>query len=253
MSQDAHHETRPGRPGPCAARPLPALACALAAPPCFSPIKEPVERTALHQQVTTAAVDDAISALDLASLDRSATWAVLVTAPRATDESWIRAALRARLRAEGLRVASQPGEATQQMQVVVPYAGSDLQTSLFGIPVFVPGLPFSFGDISLYKSSTLTGRAALRPQVTTAPGARASPTAETPAREGDGGERLVTQLGEAHGSRYFKNLTFLTFIGPFIRTDLERFEEPGNEDEEAETPLTSSAPQELGEDEEEIH
>ena len=64
-------------------------------------------------------------------------------------------------------------------------------------------MPVALGDVSVYKSSTLTGRARLELSVW-------SP---------DRRELAVIPATEA--SRYYRNVSVLTFIGPFRFTNLD--------------------------------
>ena len=82
-------------------------------------------------------------------------------------------------------------------------AGVDAEATLIGIPFVVPGLPVAFGDISLYKSSTVTGRA------------RLELSAWSPER------RKVAVAPPTQASRYYRNVTVLTFIGPFRFSNLD--------------------------------
>lgn len=198
-----------GRP---VARPVLLALLVLLQAGCFAPVKSAPVRSSVDQQVTTSAVRAAVAAFDLGALETGALYAVRVDAPAGADADWIRGALEARLLAQGFHVTGEAEEATHRLVALVPYAGSDLERTLIGIPLLVPGLPASLGDLSVYKSSTLTGRAALRLQVR------------------DAGGRLVTRVPTSRASRYVQNLTFLTFIGAFLRTDVEDFVSPGSEE-----------------------
>lgn len=187
------------------------VALALFGAGCFAPAKSPPSRPSIDQQVTTAAVRAAVEDFDLSSLETEAAYAVRVAAPAGADIEWIRSSLEARLLAQGFRIASDPDTATHRLVALVPYAGSELEKTLIGIPVLVPGLPVSLGELSFYSSSTLTGRAALRLQV----------------RDDEG--RLATRVPTRRASRYVQNMTFFTFIGSFLRTNVEDFVAPGNE------------------------
>ena len=94
---------------------------------------------------------------------------------------------------------------------MVPFAGVDTEGMLLGIPFVVPGLPVALGDISLYKSSTVTGRARV----------------DLSAWSADRSRETTVPATEA--SRYYRNVTVLTFIGPFRFTNLDERPLPGHE------------------------
>lgn len=179
---------------------------------CFSPFMAIPGRSAIDQQVTAEAIRAAVNDLELEGLPEG-TFEVRVSAPREADVDWVAACARDRLSRDGHRVADK-GKSTHTFEVTVAHAASDLEQTLIGIPLFIPGVPVAFGDISLYKSNTLTGRARLGAHVY------------------DRSGRLTLLVPETQESRFFKNESFFTFIGAFIRTDVDEFVEPGDEDPE---------------------
>lgn len=213
---------------------------------CYSPDRTIPERSALDQQVEATAIQAAVDRLDLRGLDREAgTVEVVVSGLRHTDREWVRSCLEARLIRNGfdvVRTGTDPegeqrhpslrgldaralragvaavGSATPTpgaprhltLEAVVVYAGRDGEQTLIGVPLLIPGIPASFGALSLYSSATTTGRARVGLRVW------------------EGG-RLSGLLPEVQESRYHKGATFLTVLGPFRSTDIEGWEEPRKE------------------------
>jgi len=199
---------------PCVFRTNVVLALLWVGVGCFSPVNRPAERSAIDQQVTSAAVRACVAELDLSGIEQSRSYFLKVSAPSGTDFEWVRAALAERLLAKGFQVVRDPERSQGTLEATVAFAGTDLAMMLIGIPLFVPGSPVAFGDISVYKSTTMTGRVQLGLQVW------------------DESGRLAYAVPDARASRFFKNLWFPTVIGPFLRTDLEDFREPGKESAE---------------------
>jgi hypothetical protein len=175
---------------------------------CFAPIVSVSDRSALEQQLTSAALRRSVAKLDLAALDRNATYALELATPEGGDTALIRARITERLANEGVRVASGAGDAADPaaaptLRAVVPFSGVDLESTLLGLPFVVPGLPVALGDISIYRSSQLTGRARV----------------ELSLREAEDPSLVFSAASEA--SRYYRNFTFLTFVGPFRWTNLD--------------------------------
>jgi hypothetical protein len=175
---------------------------------CFAPLKTLINASAIEQQMTSAAVARCVDGLDLEGIDPSRPYALQVAAPSGVDTSLIRAELARRLADAQIRL--QPETARRAtlsrsplLLVELPVAGVDAEATLIGIPFVVPGLPVAFGDISLYKSSTVTGRA------------RLELSAWSPER------RKVAVAPPTQASRYYRNVTVLTFIGPFRFSNLD--------------------------------
>ena len=171
-------------------------------------------RSAIEQQVTSEAVRAAVDGLELGSLQR-VPYQVRVSAAADVDREWVTVCVRDRLVAEGHTVLAKVGpvlDPTHVIDLTVSHAATDLEATLIGIPLFVPGVPVAFGDLSLYKSDTITGRARLGAHIF------------------DPGGRLVATVDEVQRSRFFRNETFLTFIGAFIRSNISDFVEPGEEE-----------------------
>ncbi len=95
--------------------------------------------------------------------------------------------------------------ATVRPDVGLEEAAAQLVSSILGC------LPVALGDISFYKSSTVTGRARVELSAWSADHA---PVAALPA---------------AKASRYYRNVTFLTFFGPFRFSNLDEESLPGDE------------------------
>lgn len=215
---------------------------------CYAPLQTPPARGALEQQVVAEAIRAAVDRLDLdaLALSHDLAYEVSVRGLVETDRQWVQACLEERLTRNEIQVsrgapergprpgapqrslpAGAPGdeaapEAVTRLEVVVAYAGNDLEKTLIGFPLFVPGVPVALGSLSLYDASTTTGRARL--------GLRAWD-----------GQRLVRTLPEVQESRYHRSMTFLTFLGPFRSTDLATWEEPGSESHEEQAEDTEPA------------
>ncbi|MEQ8762835.1 MAG: hypothetical protein RL885_02840 [Planctomycetota bacterium] len=178
---------------------------------CFSPYMTQPGRTGIEQQVTSAAIQACVAQLDTTAIDRRFQYRLTVSTLADVDAEWVRACVQERLFRDGVRVTD--GVAAGHIEVAVAFAGADYESTLIGIPLFLPGTPIAFGDISLYKSNTQTGRARMSLQVWI-------------------DSRLAMVTPEVQDSRYFKNESFLTVIGSFISTDLPGFREPGDEQED---------------------
>lgn len=238
------------------ARRVPALLLLLAPlAGCYAPLQTPPARGALEQQVIAEAIRAAVDRLDLDALGLShdLAYEVSVRGLVDTDRQWVQACLEERLARNKIPVSrgapergprpgapqrslpagasstddarETPPEAVTRLEVVVAYAGNDLEKTLIGFPLFVPGVPVALGSLSLYDASTTTGRARL--------GLRAWD-----------GQRLVRTLPEVQESRYHRSMTFLTFLGPFRSTDMATWEEPGSESHEEQPRDTESADEE---------
>jgi hypothetical protein len=151
--------------------------------------------------MTSAAISRSVAALQVDAIDPRNAYLLRIAAPTGVDTALIRARLQQRLAEARIRLAPETSSRGPALLAVVPFAGVDWEATLLGVPFAVPGLPVGLGDISLYKSSTVTGRA--RVELTAWRADRAQVT--VPASE---------------ASRYYRNVTFLTFIGPFRFTDL---------------------------------
>jgi hypothetical protein len=163
----------------------------------------------------SAALTRCVDALEIDQIDPEKVYALQIAAPTGVDTALIRARLQQRLSDRNIRL--QPETATRAtltnsplLLAVLPVAGADTEATLIGVPFVVPGLPVSLGDVSLYKSSTLTGRARLELSVW------------SPER------RELAVIPPTNASRYFKNVTVLTLIGPFRFSNLEE-PKPGEE------------------------
>ena len=179
-----------------------ALACG-----CYSPAIAIAGRSAIEEEVTTAAVRHTIEKLSLQDGPPKQTRELQVAVPRGSDEAVIRARLEERLAQEGWVVGPAADGDAPVLTAVVPFAGADTESSLWGIPLFVPGVPVMLGDLSLYRSNTIRGRA--RVELWTS--------------------GSVRPLAVSEGSRYYRTATFFTFIGPFRFTDLNLGPPPGEE------------------------
>jgi len=186
----------------------------LAAAGCFAPVVSVSERSALEQQLTSAALQRSVAKLDLRGLPREPAYALELSVPVGSDEALIRACVEERLANEGVRLRRGDDAADEgpTLRAMVPFNGVDLEGTLLGLPFVVPGLPVALGDISIYRSSQLTGRARI----------------ELSTRDE---ERLALVFAAAsEASRYYRNFTFLTFVGPFRWTNLEHGR-PGEEED----------------------
>lgn len=178
----------------------------LATSGCFAPLKEVRARSALEQQVTSAAIKAAVAELDLAALERSLNYVLEVRAPENSDRESVRGALETHLLDNGFNVRRTVDEAVI-LEATVDFAGSDSESFLLGIPLVIPGLTWTL-DISVYKSTTLTGRAQLGLSVWDSEG------------------RLVRRIPPAQATRFFQNYTWFSAFGSFIDTNVEGFERP---------------------------
>jgi len=182
---------------------------------CFAPLKNLVDASAMEQQMRSAAITRCVDQLDVRGIDPGKRYALQVAAPSGVDTALLRARLAQRLADAEIRLQPETSSrktlaASPMILAVMPVAGVDTEATLIGIPFVVPGLPVAFGDISLYKSSTVTGRA------------RLELSAWSPER------RRVAVAPPAQASRYYRNVTVLTFVGPFRFSDLDE-PLPGNE------------------------
>jgi hypothetical protein len=178
---------------------------------CFAPLKDFENPRAIEQEMTSAAITRSVAALQVEAIDRRKSYLLRVAAPTGVDTAVIRAQLQQRLADAEIRVEPETSSRGPTLLAVVPFAGIDTEATLFGIPFVVPGLPVTLGDISLYKSSTITGRA------------RVELSAWSADRE------RVTTVPATEASRYYRNFTVLTFIGPFRFTNLDEEPLPGDE------------------------
>jgi len=184
------------------------LLLALLGDGCFAPLKNLVNPSAIEQQMASAAIARCVDGLDLRGIDPSQRYALQVAAPAGVDTALIRARLARRLADAEIRLQPETSRRatlsrSPLLLAELPVAGVDVEATLIGIPFVVPGLPVALGDISVYKSSTVTGRA------------RLELSAWSPER------RKVAVAPATQASRYFRNVTVLTFIGPFRFTDLD--------------------------------
>ncbi len=178
---------------------------------CFAPLKEFESPRAIEQELTSAAITRGVAALDVDAIDRGKPYLLQIAAPTGVDTALIRARLQQRLADAEIRLEPETSSRGPTLLAVVPFAGVDTEATLLGIPFVVPGLPVALGDISLYKSSTVTGRARLELSAWSADRAH-----------------MATVPG-AEASRYYRNVTVLTFIGPFRFTNLDEKPLPGDE------------------------
>ncbi len=179
---------------------------------CYSPMMTQPGRTAIEQQVTAAAIQACVDQLDTRDIDRAVAYRLSVSTLEDVDLDWVRACVQDRLFRDGIRVTEDP-TALGHIEAVVAFAGADYESTLIGIPLFVPGTPVALGDISLYKSRTQIGRARLALHVW---------------REG----HLALIVPEVQDSRYFKNESYLTVIGSFVSTNIADFRAPGDEQDD---------------------
>ena len=175
---------------------------------CVAPIKVLVAPSAIEQQMANVAVERCVNGLEIQQIDPAKRYALRVAAPPGVDTTLIRARLEQRLADANIRI--QPETAKRAMLsrspmllAVLEVAGVDAEATLIGIPFVVPGMPVAFGDVSLYKSSTLTGRARLELSVWSED------------------RRELAVIPPTEASRYYRNITVLTFIGPFRFSNLE--------------------------------
>jgi hypothetical protein len=167
-----------------------------------------VNPSAIEQQMASEAITRCVNALAIDQIDPARRYALRVAAPTGVDPALIRARLEQRLADANIRV--QPETSTRAtlrtsptLLAVVPVAGIDIESTLIGVPFLVPGMPAALGDISLYKSSTMIGRARLELSVWSAD------------------RRKVAALPATAASRTYRNVTVLTFLGPFRSSDLD--------------------------------
>jgi len=186
-------------------------ACALLSIGCFAPLKDLQNASAIEQEMASVAITRSVEALDVDEIDRKPPYLLRIAAPAGVDTALIRARLEQRLARADIRLADESSTHEATLLAVVPFAGTDSEATLVGFPFAVTGLPIAFGDISLYKSSTVTGRARVELSAWTA-------------------DRVqVTSAPPVEASRYFRNVTLLTFIGPFRFTNLDEGPRPGEE------------------------
>jgi hypothetical protein len=183
---------------------------ALSCSGCFAPLKSPEIPSAIEQEMASAAIDRSVAALQLNAIDPRRTYLLQIAAPTGVDTALIRARLQQRLAEAHIRLEPETATRGPTLLAVLPYAGIDWESSLIGIPFVVPGLPVPLGDISLYKSSTVTGRARVELSAWSADRAH------------------VATVPPSEASRYYRYVTVLTLIGPFRFTNLVD-EAPGDE------------------------
>ncbi|MCA8960169.1 MAG: hypothetical protein KDC38_06630 [Planctomycetes bacterium] len=188
---------------------LPCASLLLALSGCFSPAKVQTHRTAIDQQVTAAAVKAAVAALDLELLDRAPVYRLRLSGLADADLDWVRVCLRRRLAELGVVTTDADAPDAMTLEASVEYAGSDIESTLIGFPIYIPGSASPLADVSLYKSTTQIGRARLALLVWTAQG------------------RLLQTIPDVQATRHFTNMTYLTFFGDFVSTDIEDFVRPG--------------------------
>lgn len=162
----------------------------------------------MEQQMASEAVERCVEALEIQRIDPTKRYALRVAAPPGVDTALIRARLEQRLADANIRIQPETSKratlsSSPTLLAVLPVAGVDLESTLIGVPFVVPGMPVALGDVSLYKSSTMTGRARLELSVWSA----------------DRHELAVVPATQA--SRYYRNVTVLTFIGPFRFSNIE--------------------------------
>ncbi len=162
----------------------------------------------MEQQMASAEITRCVDGLELSAIDPAPRYALQVAAPSGVDTALIRARLQQRLADAEIRVQPETSSRatlarSPMLLAVLPVAGVDTEATLIGVPFVVPGLPVTLGDISLYKSSTVTGRARL----------------ELSAWSAD--RREVAVVPATQASRYFRNITVLMFFGPFRSSNLD--------------------------------
>lgn len=195
---------------------------------CFAPVKKIAERTALEQQVVAAAVFRAVEAIPIEDAGLEGTYRVEVNSPDGVDGHLVKSILYKRLFEAGIGITENESHRVPRLLAHVVYAGSDLEYSLIGFPLYIPGIPIVFGTLSVYSAETQRGRARIRISIW------------------DEEQTLLSQVPRSvDGTSYFKNETFLMFIGPFLGTDMADFLTPGEEreleEEEQEEEATDGA------------
>ena len=180
-----------------------AFVLALILPACFAPLKQVSGRTAIDQQLTSAAISRAVDKLDLDLESLGDRYRIVVTAPNQVDTQWVKACLERRLQREGVPKGQKDSQELPTLEAVVAYAGSDVEGVLWGIPLVYPPIVTPFGHISLWKSDTQLGRARIGLFLW------------------DGKGNLIREVPETEGKAYINNQTYLTLFGPFMFTDLE--------------------------------
>jgi hypothetical protein len=175
---------------------------------CFAPIKTLVEPSAIEQQMANEAITRCVDALAIDQIDPAPRYALRVAASTGVDSALIRARLEQRLADANIRLHPDTARratlrSSPTLLAVLPVAGVDLEATLIGIPFVVPGMPVALGDVSVYKSSTLTGRARLELSVWSSD------------------RREIAVIPATQASRYYRNVTVMTFIGPFVSSNLD--------------------------------
>ncbi|MCB9881891.1 MAG: hypothetical protein H6834_08885 [Planctomycetes bacterium] len=174
-------------------------------PGCFSPTHRIAQRTALEQQLTSLAIDRAVAALQLADANLPDYLRLEVVGPTDVPTAYVRHRVERELARLGTRVAETPHGTYPSLEIEVAVAGNDLENTLVGIPLSTTGGGVPVADVSLFKVESQYGRARLSAIL----------------RKPDG--EILTIAEDVGGSSSHSMWTVLTFIGPFINTDVDEF------------------------------
>ena len=167
---------------------------------CFNPTMTVDGRTALEQELTRVAILRALSKLPVHKDILNGQWKITLVSPNSKDDSWILTQVRQHLTGLGANISVNTVEKLPQVEAVVHFAGSDVDSFVLGVTI-----PGSMGQssVSFYHENRELGRALIQLNFWSIDG------------------KLVAQTPRAYAETHFSDATIFTFIGPFSFTDLD--------------------------------
>jgi len=189
----------PGRPTWLphgAMRSLITIVCLLMAG-CYNPSVSISNRDALEIQLTRTAITRAVDKLAIHKSVLDGTWSVTASSSEyGFDDAFIKSMVERRLIDLGADVRFS-GPTSQTVEVLVAYAGTDLDNFSIGIPTYI-----SAKDLGFYQSITSKGRAQISLNFWGSDG------------------KLIAHTPSAVADSHYTDVFILTLIGPLSFTDL---------------------------------
>jgi hypothetical protein len=193
----------PGRPAWLpngAMRLLITIVCMLMAG-CYNPTVSINNRDALEIQLTRTAITRAVDKLAIHKSVLDGTWSVTASSTEyAFDDAFIKSMVERRLIDLGADVRFS-GPTSQTVEVLVAYAGTDLDNFSIGIPTYI-----SAKDLGFYQSITAKGRAQISLNFWGSDG------------------KLIAHTPSAVADSHYTDVFILTLIGPLSFTDIAEIE-----------------------------
>jgi hypothetical protein len=168
---------------------------------CYNPAVSINNRAALEIQLTRTAITRAVDQLVIHKSVLDGTWSVTASSTEyAFDNAFIKSMVERRLIDLGADVRFS-GQTSQTVEVLVAFAGTDLDNFLIGIPT---GMLWK--DLGLYQSITEKGRAQISLNFWGSDG------------------KLIAHTPSAVADSHYTDVFILTIIGPLSFTDLADIE-----------------------------